>query len=454
MDIKRHITPHLETWKENQDRKPLILRGARQVGKTTLIKKFAQSYQYQIFLNLELTDHLRFFTEFNDVKTIVEALFIANNIPTSAKNETLLFIDEIQESPQAIALLRYFYEIEPSIHVIAAGSLLEHAMREVKSFPVGRVQMLHLYPINFPEFINALGQTSLLEQFNFIPVKTVAHQSLINLFNRYAIIGGMPEVISKYIENENIADLILIYEGIWETYKEDVVKYASNNSEARIIRHIMATAHLDVDKRIKFQNFGNSNYRSREVGEAFRNLDDARIIQLIYPSTDVTVPLQSDLKKSPRLQFLDTGLINNELNIQSEMLSMHDLNDAYRGAIIPHLITQELISMNSTKAIKPNFWVREKKQSTAEVDLVIQHNKLLIPIEIKSGKEGTLKSLHQFVDASNHPYAVRLYAGVFSIEEHTTRNGKEYFLMNLPYYLGTKLHDYLDYFTTNYKKAE
>lgn len=452
MNFERNIAPQLLNWKKSNNRKPLILRGARQVGKTTLVKQFAQTYKKNILLNLELPNDINYFNRYKDVQTLVQALFIANNIPTSDKNETLIFIDEIQESPEAIALLRYFYEMEPEIHVIAAGSLLEHAMRKVKSFPVGRIQMLHLYPINFPEFLNALGQKSATEQLNIIPVNTVAHNTLLQLFNRYVIIGGMPEVINKYVETESVADLTLIYQGIWETYKNDVEKYASNDTEARVIKHIMATAHLDVDARIKFNNFGKSNYRSREVGEAFRNLDDAKIIQLIYPTTDTTVPIRPDLKKSPRLQFLDTGLINNELNIQAEMLAMEDLNSSYKGAIIPHMITQELISLNHDKSSKPNFWVREKKQSSAEVDLVIQFKNLVIPIEIKSGKEGTLKSLHQFVDASEHPYAIRIYAGEFKIEEHLTREGKKYFLMNIPYYLGTRLKEYIEYFVSNYSE--
>lgn len=450
LNLERNITPKLLNWKNSKNRKPLILRGARQVGKTTLVKQFAQTYKQRISLNLELPNDISYFNEYNDVPTLVQALFIGHNISTSDKSETLIFIDEIQESPKAIAILRYFYELEPEIHVIAAGSLLEHAMRKVKSFPVGRVEMLHLYPINFPEFLNALGQKSASEQFNTIPVNAVAHKTLLNLFNRYAIIGGMPEVINKYIETESVSELTPIYEGIWETYKNDVEKYASNDTEARVIKHIMATAHLDIDARIKFHNFGKSNYRSREVGEAFRNLDDAKIIQLIYPTTDTNVPVRSDLKKSPRLQFLDTGLINNELSIQGEMLAMEDLNSSYKGAIIPHMITQELMTLNYTKAVKPNFWVREKRQSSAEVDLVVQFKNRVIPIEIKSGKAGKLKSLHQFIDATDHPYAIRMYAGEFSVEEHTTPEGKKYLLMNLPYYLGTRLKEYMEYFTSNY----
>jgi len=450
MNFKRHITEHLNKWKDNPDRKPLILRGARQVGKTTLIKQFSKNYKNFVYLNLELPSARQYFTNYAEASIIVDAIFINHNLAGSEKNKTLLFLDEIQESPEAIALLRYFYELEPELHVIAAGSLLEHTMRRVKSFPVGRVQMLNLYPLNFPEFLNALGNTIALEQLNVLPLRNAAHHTLLNLFNLYTIIGGMPEVVQKYIRTKSIADLSPIYEGIWETYKNDVEKYASNDTELRVIRHIMSTAHFDLDSRIKFQNFGQSNYQSREVGEAFRNLDDARIIQLIYPTTDINVPIRADFKKSPRLQFLDTGLVNNELNIQAEMLSMEDLNSAYRGAIIPHLIFQELISLNTTKVSKPYFWVREKKQSTAEVDIVLQHNKLVIPIEIKSGKEGTLKSLHQFVDVASHPYAVRIYAGEFSVEKHVTKSGKEYFLMNLPYYLGTKLPEYLNYFMANF----
>jgi predicted AAA+ superfamily ATPase len=450
MNLDRHVFRDLLEWKSSSERKPLILRGARQVGKTTLIHQFAKSFKNCVLLNLEIAEDRRFFTEFENVHTIVEALFISHNITPAEKGDTLIFIDEIQETPEAISMLRYFYEMEPEIYVIAAGSLLEHSMRKIKSFPVGRVNMLYMFPINFPEFLSAIKKKNAMEELNTVPIREVAHKTLLDLFNRYAIIGGMPEVVKKYVETNNIADLPSIYESIWETYKEDVIKYAANNSEARIIRHIMSTAHLGLDLRIKFQNFGNSNYRSREVGEAFRNLDDAKVIQLIYPTTDTSPPILPDLKKSPRLQFLDTGLINHELNIQAEMLAMEDLNNAYKGAVIPHLVAQELMSLNTTKSVKPIFWVREKNQSSAEVDLVVQFNKMVIPIEIKSGKEGKLKSLHQFIEGAPHPYAVRMYAGKFSIEEHSTRSGKKYFLMNMPYYLSTKLTEYLSYLVTNF----
>lgn len=452
MNFERHISSQLEVWKTKSNRKPLLLRGARQVGKTTLVNDFAQNYTYSIVLNLERPTHLRYFIDFSDAKTIVDALFTTHNIPSNQKKHTLLFIDEIQESPEAIALLRYFYEDVPELHVIAAGSLLEHVMRKVKSFPVGRIEYLYIHPLNFIEYLEAKKQTGALAEINKLPIANYAQPLLKKLFHEYAIIGGMPEVVKTFLTTDSLSDLSGIYEGVWATYKDDVEKYAHNGSDARVIKHIMNTAHLYVDQRIKFQNFGNSNYKSREVGEAMRNLNDARIIQIIYPATETEPPIRPDLKKSPRLQFLDTGLVNHELNIQVDMLTLEDLNTAYKGAIIPHLITQELISLNTMQYKQPNFWVREKAQSSSEVDLIVQHKDKIFPVEIKSGKEGKLKSLHQFIDQAPHPYAIRLYAGEFKIEQHLTPiKKKPYLLMNLPYYLGTKLSDYIGYFVNNYE---
>ena len=423
-----------------------MIRGARQVGKTTLIRTFAKSYQNAIVLNLERKDDLRYFEDFEDVETIVEALFLANRIPSSAIGKTLLFIDEIQESPKAIQLLRYFYEDIPELHVISAGSLLEFAMRKVHSFPVGRVEFLYLHPLNFQEYLEAIGEQELLNQLKTVPIKPVAHKLLMDAFHRYAIIGGMPEVVKTDVQQRSLSDLPRVYESIWGTYKNDVEKYTSNDTERKIIKHLMDTSPLYLDERIKFQGFGNSNYKSREVGEAFRTLDDAKIVRLIYPTTDINPPLKSDLKKSPRLQLLDTGLVNYSLGIQAEMLAMQDLNNAYKGAVIPHLVTQELISLQSISAQTPNFWVREKAQSSAEVDLLYSYQDLIIPIEIKSGSTGSLKSLHQFIDAVDHPYAIRMYAGAFNVEKAITPNKKPYLLMNLPYYAGTSLPQYIEWF--------
>lgn len=422
------------------------------MGKTTLVNEFAkQDFRHFIALNLERSAHRNYFLQYQDVQTLTDALFLSHNIPSSQRPYTLLFIDEVQECPEAIAMLRYFYEDIPELPVIAAGSLLEHVMHRVRNFPVGRVEYLYLHPINFAEFLGVINHEEALIQLNSIPVKPFAHASLLRLFHEYAIIGGMPEVLLAYRQNELVSDLPPVYESIWSTYKEDVEKYASGTAEARVLRHIIQTAHLYLDQRIKFENFGQSNYRSREVSEAIRSLDEAKVIQLIYPTTDVVPPVKPDLKKAPRLQFLDIGLINHELKIQADMLAMDDLSTAFRGAIIPALITQELLSLQESSYNKPHFWVREKTQSSAEVDLVLLCQGKIIPVEIKSGKEGKLRSLHQFMEMTNHPYAIRMYAGAFSVEKHqTSRLNKPYLLMNLPYYLGTKLPEYAEFFVNNY----
>jgi len=233
-----------------------------------------------------------------------------------------------------------------------------------------------------------------------------------------------------------------------------VTKYTTNTTAKNVIKHIMSSAAYAVDERIKFQNFGNSNYRSREVGEAMRNLHQAKVIQLIYPTTATELPIIPDLKKSPRLQFLDTGILNRILGIRAEMLVLEDLSQSYKGAIVPHIVTQEIISIQSNKSQLPNFWVREKKQASSEVDLVFAMDGKLIPIEIKSGSTGSLKSLHQFIERTNHPYAIRMFAGEFSIQETKTPNGTPYLLINLPYYLGSLIPHYITYFIKNHQLSK
>ncbi len=446
MYIERIAYDKLLDWKASKHRKPLLIRGARQVGKTTLIRKFAHEFTEYIELPLEREAERKLFERTDDINKLLSSIYLLKQ-KTPKSGPTLIFIDEIQESPKAIQMLRYFYEELSELYVIAAGLLLEFALRKVPSFPVGRINYLTLHPINFPEFLgvrNPEARKTLME----IPVPEYAHQILIDLFHEYATIGGMPEIISMYEENSNLANLSPVYKQLWQSYKDDVEKYARNPTDRKVIRHIIETAPKETD-RIKFEGFGNSVYRSREVGEAFRALDLSRIIQLIYPTTNTEPPVIANLRKRPRLQFLDTGLVTNSLMLQGEMIGITDLNDFYRGKIVQHLIAQELISIQDDSNYKPHFWVREEKQSNAEVDMIYQFGKHIIPIEVKSGKQGSLRSLHQFIERTSHPYAVRFYQGEFRIEETITPNGKSYLLMNLPYYLGTQIHNYIAYLIEN-----
>jgi len=444
VNLQRKAYWELLEWKDKNNRKPLIIRGARQVGKSTLVEDFSIEFDHYISLNLENPEDARLFNDIESHKDIVNALLLRLDTFKSGQS-ILIFLDEIQESPKAIQQLRYIYEQYPHLHVIAAGSLLEFTMRKVSSFPVGRVEQMVLHPFDFEEFLMAMGKKNVLNEIKQIPIKNFAHDTILKLFHQYVIIGGMPEIVKTYIEEESLVNLKDIYDSLWQGYRDDVEKYAGNDTERKIIRHIIDTASSEKD-RISFAGFGNSNYRSREVGEAIRTLDLSRIIQLIYPTTNLQPPIIPDIKRKPRLQFLDSGLLNYSLGIQAELIGVKDLNTFYKGKIIQHVAAQQLQAQNKSPLYKPLFWVKEKLSSNAEVDLVIQHEQYIIPIEIKSGDKGRLRSLHQFVENSNHPYAVRLLANKFSIEEVKTPAGVNYLLMNMPYYLAHKLPQYVSWF--------
>ena len=446
--IERNLLQQLQDWKNRSNRKPLIIRGARQVGKTTLVKEFGKGFPHFINLNLELSKNRQFFEQSDDIHLLVQFLFLDKGISLGSDG-ILIFIDEVQESPKAIQSLRYFKEEYPQLFVIAAGSLLEHALSKVKSFPVGRVEYLNLHPVNFEEFLS-IENPRAFEILQTLPIPEFAHPTLLNLFHQYAIVGGLPEVLSDYIESKDFTRLIPVYESLVQSYKDDIKKYAHNKTEERILRHIIDTAPFEADNRIKFQNFGSSNYRSREVGEAMRTLELTGLIQLMYPTTMVQIPALPDKKKSPRLQLLDTGLMNYQAGYQKNLIGIKDLHDIYKGRVIQHLVVQQFISTHNAPSFKPLFWVREKRNAQAEIDLVCPFQSLLIPIEVKAGKVGKLRSLHQFMETSGHHYAVRFYAGGFSVGKVKTPKGKAFYLLNLPYYLSTRLNEYLEWFYKNY----
>jgi hypothetical protein len=256
----------------------------------------------------------------------------------------------------------------------------------------------------------------------------------------------MPEIIQKYRERPDIIILKKIYEGIMTTYLNDVAKYARSLTIGALLRHAIESAPLEAGKRIKFQGFGNSDYRSREMSEVLRTLERAMLVKLIYPTTSVQIPAQPDLKKSPRLQFLDTGLLNFRANLQVSFFEYNDLHSFYQGKIAEHIAYQEIIASDSLTDQKPAFWTRETKQSNAEVDYLLPYRNILVPVEIKAGKSGSLRSLHQFMDRVEHPWAIRLYAGEIGVDRVRTTKGKSFYLLNLPYYLSGKLNAYAEWF--------
>jgi len=445
--FKRQLLLEIEKWRQNMPRKPLVIRGARQVGKTTLVNQFAAQYEQYIYLNLELLEDREPFENFSSIDNLINTLFFLKNKTLAKKSTTLIFIDEIQEVPKALNILRYFYELAPEISVIAAGSMLETLFDKNISFPVGRVEYKVIRPVSFPEFLSAIDETAALEQLTKVPLAAFAQMKLLNLFHTYALIGGMPEIVQHYATHKDLVTLGPIYDSLISGYMDDVEKYAKSNAQILHLRHCIQSSFAQAGKRIKFEGFGNSAYKSREMGESLRTLEKALLMQLVYPSTTATLPMVPDIKKSPRLQILDSGLLNYFVGIQKEIIGTTDLNSIYQGTLIEHLIGQELLAFQYNTLSALHFWVREKKESTAEVDYLFQYEGMIIPIEVKSGATGTLKSLHSYMDIAPHNFAIRFYAGALNITNAITQKGKHYQILNLPYYLSSQIEPYIAWFS-------
>jgi predicted AAA+ superfamily ATPase len=330
--------------------------------------------------------------------------------------------------------------------------MLESLFNPNISFPVGRVEYLVIQPASFCEFLGAAGETAALQQVLTVPAAAFAHDVLLKLFRTYCLIGGMPEIVAHYAAHKDLTVLTPIYESLLVSYLDDVEKYANGTSQIEYIRHAIRSSFAEAGKRIKFQHFGNSSYKSREMGEALRALEKALLIHLVYPQTSPVLPMLPDISKSPRLHVLDTGMLNYFVGLQQEILGTTDLNNVYHGTVIEHIVGQELLARQYSALRGLAFWVREKSASSAEVDYLFSYKGKLVPIEVKSGATGTLRSLAVFMDLAPHNIAVRLYAGEILISTITTAGGKTVNLLNLPYYLVSQIEKYLDWFDTQIAK--
>jgi len=436
--FQREALEYLKKWAAKSKRKPLILRGARQVGKTTLVDEFSKQFGAYLYLNLEKKRAKALFEEDFSIQELVSQIFLFCNKPMEHDKSILLFIDEIQYSPSAVARLRYFYEEAPDIYVIAAGSLLETLISTQISFPVGRVEYLAIRPCSFCEFLMAIGETELEKATKQHSIPKALHSKAMSLFNTFTFIGGMPEIVAHFADNRDFVSLNEIYETLLTSYRDDVEKYAKNDTQKHIIRYILKEGWSYVLQRITLGNFANSSYKSREMGEAFRTLEKTMLLELVYPAISTLLPASADLKRSPKLIWNDTGLVNYAANIQQEVFNSNDIIDAYRGKIAEQIVAQELLAHETRVSAQRTFWVREKKGSDAEIDFVLQYDSKIIPIEVKSGHNAKLRSLHLFMDEAPHNIAVRVWSQPFSIDEVTTPTGKKFKLFNVPfYYTGT-----------------
>jgi len=436
--FKREIITEFKKWAARKDRKPLVLRGARQVGKTTVVEIFSKDFDQYIYLNLEKPEERILFENSYPFQDFLMTIFLYSG-KTRKKGKTLIFIDEIQNSSKAVALLRYFYEEAKDLYVITAGSLFESILDRNISFPVGRVEYMVLHPCSFREFLNASGENESLNLLDEDLVPEYAHDHLTSLFKIYATIGGMPQIVKEYAESRDLTMLKAIYDSLMISYQEDVEKYANSSSQIQYIRHVLSSVFLEAGNRVTFEKFGHSLYRSREIKEAFIALEKTMLLKLVYPVASVQLPLIPNLRKRPRLQLIDTGIVNHATGLMGEMVFKQNISDVYRGKIAEHVVGQEFLTTSYSASHKLQFWVRDKNESDAEIDYILPWKEFLVPIEVKSGSIGKLRSLHQFMELSTCPVAVRVWQGKQSIEKVKTITGKEFTLINIPFYLAHRL---------------
>jgi predicted AAA+ superfamily ATPase len=291
-----------------------------------------------------------------------------------------------------------------------------------------------LHPCSFSEFLGATGENAIREALLSADLPAGIHSRVMKLFNEYVLVGGMPEAIALYAEKRDLVALRKVYDSLLSGYRDDTEKYAQNTTERNVLRHILMNGWRFAGQRIKFERFAESNYKSREVGEAFRTLEKAFVLELAYPTVETTLPLSPDFRKSPKLLWLDTGLVNHVAGLQKELFGIQDISESWKGKIAEHIVAQGLLSANESVLAKRNFWIRNARNSQAEVDFVMSYNAQLLPIEVKSGDNSKLKSLHLFMEQSTGNPAVRFWNNPLSKDKIELPSGKKYTLLNVPFY--------------------
>lgn len=442
--FERLAIRYLRQWAEKDERKPLVLRGARQVGKTTLVKLFAKEFDTYIYMNLEEKENAELFAADNSFEDLLAGIFFKANVLQDAGKRTLVFIDEIQNEPKAVQSLRYFYEKRPDIYVIAAGSLLESLMGRHISFPVGRVEYMALHPCTFVEFMRAVGEGEIADSLEQVSLPASLHLHVMEMFKKYMVVGGLPEAVANYSKYKDIVRLNGIFNSLLSGYKDDVEKYAAKPKEQDVIRYILNYGWASAGHRIQFAKFTSTAFKSTEVGNAFRTLEKTLLLELVYPQTSAAFPILPDLKKSPKLLWLDTGLVNYAAGFQEELMFSKDADELWNGDIAEHIVGQEILGSSVTFGEKRLFWVRDAKNSQAEVDFLIRYKSHLIPIEVKTGNNAKLRSLHLFMEKSKEDIALRLWNGPMTSDTVTTPEGKTFTLYNLPLYYAGHLRTFLE----------
>lgn len=415
MYIRRKIDDELTTWKEENPGKPLLLRGARQVGKSTAVRHLGLKFDYFLEINFEelRTIHSLFEGDL-DPFLICENLSIIFKTPI-IPGKTLLFFDEIQACVPALSSLRFFYEKFPELHLIAAGSLLEFALSEIPSFGVGRIRSLFMYPLSFSEFLHACGEPGLAGVTDTALLKPV-HDRLLTWLKRFMVLGGMPEVVAHYAAHKDLNTSRQLLDDLLVSFRADFAKYRQHVPALRIAEVFDAVVRQSGGKFVYAKAATEANHK--QVKQA---LDLLIMAGLVIPVTHTSangLPLGAEVNpKKQKMLLLDTGLFLRILGLDiREILFQEDFDLINKGALAEQYCGLELL-----KAASPYrqdalyYWHREATNSNAEVDYVVQRGDQIVPIEVKSGRKGTMQSLRIFLNEKECPYGIR-----FSLEPYGT----------------------------------
>jgi len=429
--MKRDITKDLLRWKEQKAPTPLLLRGARQVGKSYIVEKFGkENFENYILLNFEQhPEYARCFDTLDPVK-ITNSIELLAGV-TIQPGKTLLFLDEIQECPRAILALRYFKEQMPTLHVMGAGSLLEFALRNSEfRMPVGRIQFLHMRPVSFGEYLDASGNEKLRAYLNSLHVREtveeVVHTKLLSLVRNYIALGGMPAVIAEYLETKSLLRCQDIQTAILATFRNDFGKYAPL-TQHEYLRTIFTKAPGLIAQWFKYSKL-DPDVPARTLKNALLGLCHAGLIILVYATSAAGLPFVTHMnEKKFKLLFLDVGLVKCACNLDLELLFKEDLLLLNDGALAEQFVGQELLAYRGKDDMKHLFfWVREKKNTSAEVDYIIAVDSHILPLEVKSGATGTLRSLKILLEDKKIPFGVRISESPLAYTDQ---------VLSIPFYL-------------------
>lgn len=441
--MQRKIMHELVGWKDRRDRRPLIVRGARQVGKTYLVEQFAREhFDNLVCINFDKTPEKRGLLQNRNVSDLIRLL----EVDTASKvvpGRTLIFFDEIQAAPEWLAVLRYFYEDRPDLHVIAAGSLLEFTLAEHDfSMPVGRIEYLHMGPMTFEEFLLAVGQDSLvryLSEWQFCTAfPEPFHVKLIDYLRKFMITGGMPAAICAYCESDHLDTVSRVQQLILQTFTDDFSKYRKQVNIARL-RKVFDCLPAQVGKKLKYVNIARDE-KARDVGFCIDLLAMARVLHKVRHSAGNGLPLGAEARdRDFKPLFLDCGLMCAALGLALTKLQIaSDLMVVNDGALCEQFVGQHLLYQQPAYMIPDLFyWNREKRGSAAEVDYLFPFDGQVIPIEVKAGKAGTLRSLHVFLQEKHTQLAIRFSSGYPSHQDICGTKGErsKCRLLSLPLYM-------------------